>query len=502
MTQAATITPRFYATLGFNANPFEANTAEREPEIEHYAVRPPYLDPVEAASKGTGSYTLSGSRGSGKSATRITVAKNMWGLAEPHPLPIALVNFSEFRGRHPAGELVEMFARQVFFLTIEASLLYITTSEDNPVEKRLASLGNAEKKFFDWSLKTYYLCKSDAARIASAQECCDAFSLSKARRTKLWADKKWDAITGSLIQITAAIAKKFEVDLGDTGTFKQAIAAKPDNEASDPLYILKKSVEFARLMGFSSLLVQVDKVDETDWTTNDTEAAAKLVWPIFSNIQLHEIDGLAWSFFLWDQVRSQMVHENGMPVRWDKLPNDVITWDRHLLVSLIEKRLQHFSNGKVLKISSLFDDDIKDESVIYDALFEVSGLAPRTLVTVLNSVLTHHIQRNEGSIQKLSMQSLTDGLDNYAVRTILNDYSSGSITQLKKVGTTCFVTKDIARAFTISNPGALKKIENWINSGLVRRDGQRFAGERTKPVDQFVVSEPRAKRIVASQLDL
>lgn len=502
MPQSEISTPQFYATLGFHANPFEANTAEREPEIEHYAVRPPYLDPVEAASKGTGSYTLSGSRGSGKSATRITVARNMWNLPTPHPLPIALVNFNDFRGKHSPSELLEKFSKQVFFLTIEASLLYSTTSADNDVEKRLASFEKSEKKFFDWSLKTYYLTRPEAARTASAQECCDAFSLSMARRSKLWADKKWDAITGSLIQIISAIAKRFDVDVGDTTVYKEALSSNKEIEISDPSYVLKKSVEFARLMGFSGLVVQVDKVDETDWTTNDAEAAAHLVWPLYSNVQIHEIEGLSWSFFLWDQVRSLLIGEYSLPVRWDKLPNDAIRWDRKLLERLVEKRLEHFSDGKILKISALFEDDIESESSIYDELFAIAGLAPRTLVTVLNSVLTHHIQKNEGSLQKLSLQSLKEGLDSYAATTILNDYSSATIGQLKKVGATSFVTKDVAKAFTISNPGALQKIEKWINSGLVKRDGQRFAGERTKPVDQFIVSEPRAKRIIDSQLDL
>lgn len=88
---------RFYQALGFSTNPFEGNTAEREPEIELYVVRPPYLDPVEEASLKTGSYTLSETRGSGKSATRITVQRNIWNKPTPHPLPIALTNFNNFR---------------------------------------------------------------------------------------------------------------------------------------------------------------------------------------------------------------------------------------------------------------------------------------------------------------------------------------------------------------------------------------------------------------------
>lgn len=497
-----TPTPKFYSSIGFHANPFEGNTAEREPEIEHYAVRPPYLDPVEAASKGTGSYTLSGTRGSGKSATRITVQRNMWNDDALHPLPISLVNFTPFRGKRSSRELLELFADQVFFLTIEACLVHSTTAIDKSIEKRLDSLQKNDKHFFDWALKNYYLNRPESARTASAQECCDAFSLSLARKSKLWADKKWDSITGSLIQLSASIAKRFDVDVGDTSTFKDVLTSKKETGGSDPLYVLKKCVEFSRLMGFGSLLVQVDKIDETDWTTNDAEAAAKLIWPLYSNVQLHEIEGLSWSIFLWDRVRSLLIGENDMPVRWDKLPNDVIKWDRRHLERLVEARLEHFSDKKIKKLGELFEEKIINEDIIYSQLFSLAGIAPRTLITVLNSVMTNHIQTNEGIGTKLTMESLNDGLNKYAVASILDDYSVGTIGQLKKVGSTSFVTKDVAKIFTISIPGALQKIEKWINSGLVRRDGQRFAGERTKPVDQFVVSEPRAKRIIEMKLEL
>ncbi|MFZ2320354.1 MAG: hypothetical protein WAW12_10830 [Pseudomonas sp.] len=491
----------YYEEIGFSANPFEGNTAEREPEIDEYAVRPPYLDPVEEASKNGGSYTLSGSRGSGKSATRITVQKNIWKLPDPHPLPLTLSNFSLFRGKWGSQVLLDLYAKQVFFLTIEACLIY-SAANGEQIEDRLKKLSSPDKKFFDWSLRNYYLNRDAGSRLASAQECCDAFSVSLGRRSKMWAEKKWDALTGSLVQLTAGIAKYFEIDLGETSVYKDALSGPKNEDMPDPAYVLKKSVEFSRLMGFSGILVQVDKVDETDWTTNDAEAAASLVWPLYSNVQLHEIDGFSWSFFLWDRVRSLLTKENDMPVRWDKLPHDSIKWDQRHLVRLVERRLEHFSNQKVKHLLDLFDAAPEEEDYIYAQFLTISGFSPRTLITVLNSVITNHIQSNEGRAIRLTMRSLESGLDNYCSRSILDDYSAATIGQLKRVKTTTFINRDVAKAFTISSPGALQKIEKWINIGLVRRTGQRFAGERTKPVDEFAVSEPRARRIIERNLDL
>lgn len=493
---------KFYHALGFLTNPFEGNTAEREPEIELYVVRPPYLDPAEEASLNTGSYTLSGTRGSGKSATRITIQRNIWTRSDPHPLPIALTNFNNFRGKKEPTELLDIFASQVFYLTIEACLVYFTAIEKSLLEKKLDKFDKPTKKFIDWALKNYYLNRPQKTRDSSAQECFDLFAVSLARRSQMWAEKKWGAITESLIDLAAGIAKRFDIDVGQTSSFKEVLATEKNPGDSDPVYILRKSVEFARVMGFSGLLVQVDKVDETDWTQNSAEEAAKLIWPLYANIQLHEIDGLAWSFFLWDQVRSLLVQENGMHVRWDKLPNDRIKWDRNHLERLVERRLAHFSKDKVTRLVNLFDVDDAEEGNLYQKILSLSGMAPRTLVSVLNSVLINHIQEVEGQPKKMTMASLDRGLDTYSVTTITNDYTLNTITQLQRVGMSKFITKDVTRVFGISSAGARQKINKWIDSGLVYQTSPLVTIEARKPVDQFLVSEPRVKRIIERKLEI
>ena len=86
-----------YEILGFRSNPFNSNTAEREPEIAEYAVHPPYLDRTKQASVGSGgAFFLEGARGSGKSATRLTVAKELF-QGQGGPLIVGLTTFNVFR---------------------------------------------------------------------------------------------------------------------------------------------------------------------------------------------------------------------------------------------------------------------------------------------------------------------------------------------------------------------------------------------------------------------
>lgn len=50
-------------------------------------------------------------------------------------------------------------------------------------------------------------------------------------------------------------------------------------------------------MGFDSVYVLVDKIDETDVTGGDSKKAARLVTPLLTNIKLLELDTVAFKFF-------------------------------------------------------------------------------------------------------------------------------------------------------------------------------------------------------------
>ena len=106
-----------YQVLGFNANPFNSNTAEREPEISEYAVHPPYLDRTEQASLKSGVFFLEGARGSGKSATRITIAKKVF-RGPGGPLVIPLTSFNVFRPYVKTGITIDIFATQLAFVRL------------------------------------------------------------------------------------------------------------------------------------------------------------------------------------------------------------------------------------------------------------------------------------------------------------------------------------------------------------------------------------------------
>lgn len=489
----------FFSFLGFVANPFENNTAEREPNIDKYAVRPPYLDRVLKTSQEKGIFVLSGSRGSGKSATRLTVAKNLWN-SDKAPLVVPLIGFNIFRPYAKNSIPLEFYADQVCFLVIEQILGWLSTLDEEDAFTRLRSLNSGQKHLTDRLISNFYLNRSDTARAASGRECFEVLDVSLARKGGIWLEKRWDQVASVVSRLASAAAKKYaDFDIGDPKSYEALLQQQKKEGFADPLYVFSKAVELARAFGFTGVVLHIDKVDETDWTNTSVSAAGDLIYPLLSNIQLHEIDGLTWTFFLWDKVRDYLCIENNRAVRWDKIPNGKITWNEAYLTQLIDKRIQHFSAEKLQGLADICDPQL-DINLVRQELFSLSERSPRNLISLLDVVLSEHIQLHQTAHIRLNFNSFCMGMDSYSSSSVANLGITSAVEQLTKLKALSFVTKDVAARFRISNPAARSKIDQWIEMGLVEYAGSQVGPSGGRPVDQFEVSDPRLQRIIDRNL--
>lgn len=489
----------FYAFLGFTSNPFENNTAEREPDIAAYAVRPPFLDRVLRSSNAKGIFVLTGSRGSGKSATRLTVAKSVWAQANK-PLVVPMVGFNVFRPFSRGDIPLELFANQVMFLTIENILSWLSSQSDTSAEKILAKLKGDDRVLVRKLLASFYLSRSENARKVSASECFATLDVSVTEKSMLWIDKRWDQVATVVTNLASKLGDKyFEVDIGDPAAYAELIKRQSDEGFGDSLYVFGKAVELARLFGFTGIAVQIDKVDETDWTATDVVAGARLIYPLLANIQLHEIDGLTWSFFLWDKVSNHFNAAAGLPVRWDKIPNGKIAWDHDYLYELIQRRLQHFSAGRVLTLGQISEPNM-DEQATVASLISLSEASPRHLITLLDVTLTEHIQHNPYAPVLLNYESFQRGMDIYARRSLDNSGHTEVANQIAKVQSVRFPTREVASRFGKGQQAARARIDTWVQTGLVRYDGSESGPYGGRPVDCFVVEDPRVRRVIERKL--
>lgn len=285
--------PRFVNKFGFNAHPFENYVAENEPNIQAYAVTPPYFEEEQKRTNSLSPYILFDYRGAGKSATRITNEKVVWAQVqngERAPLIVNLTNFEPIISGVKIEDIsVNKLISHVAFLVIESILLWISNQEEQDGFVEL--LNDDERREFIKLVKAHYLTVPEASRKLNVKRTMQILNQTWLNQTVIWIEKKWEPISSIVAKITSSAGQKY-ADLDETASELHEILKKnPSYEVG--LMVLQELVSCSITIGFSGICVYVDKVDETSKTGSSSEAAAKLVYPILSQVQLMEIEGFS-----------------------------------------------------------------------------------------------------------------------------------------------------------------------------------------------------------------
>ncbi len=297
-------------TLKLRGNPFEHYTAETEPNIVSYAVRPPYLQAISDRVRGLTSFILFGDRGAGKSATRLTVYGEVWkniagaAFGGPHPFAINLTDYSSIQTAFKTGKLTEReLVGIVAFCVVEQILVWLSSLEEGDRNIFIEGLDEGERTLALALVKGFYLTVPEMDREISTTDALRLLNSAWMTKSAIWAGKRWDALSKILAGVVAALSKKTLNDSVDISGPAEALLKSLTGDAPNaPRAILSKLVEFVKSFGFSGVAVLVDKVDETPATSNSSEATTKLIHPLLSHVQLLEIPNFSWVLFLWSKV--------------------------------------------------------------------------------------------------------------------------------------------------------------------------------------------------------
>jgi len=343
----------------FKSEPFQEYVAEKEPDIENYAVKPPYFETTTDRAQSASSFILFGGRGSGKSATRITTYKQLWqARAEGKAVPLA-VQFTDFsrilsNGLNRVGRYA--YAKEIAFHAVEAILVWLAALEEDERNTYLEALDERELSLIKQFLMCAYLPIPEIHRQTSSRSAFQLFGQTGFTRAEIWAKQRWDAVSHILSSLVSGFANKtIGAEVAVTDNIKSLMdAPSTKNEGKEYVIpLLEKTTELSRIFGFTGIVVLFDKIDETEETSQSYEDAAALIFPVLSQVQLLEINNMGWIFFVWDKVKDKFQKpESG--VRLDKIAHATIEWNEEFLEEMINQRLSFFSSGKVCSLPAMF----------------------------------------------------------------------------------------------------------------------------------------------------
>lgn len=376
-------------TFGLKSNPFEHYTAENEPDISLYAVRPPYLSAITDRAKKLNSFILFGQRGAGKSATRLTVFKENYPDSSEKPFLVNLTDFGEIIDKLRKGRITDRdIIHLVAFNVIEQMLGWLSLLEEEERKVIINRLGKKQRELILALLKGFYLSKSEGERELTTQNTLQLLDSAWFTKGQVWTGQRWESLSKIIAAAVNVLSKKtMEDDSIDISKPAEELLKSLTGDSSNaPRVLVSRLVDFSQAFGFSGVCVLIDKLDETNVTTNSSEATAQLIFPLLSNIQLLEVHNFSWITFIWDAVQDHFNEK--YKIRLDKISHANISWENSELRDMLNKRMAFFSEGRLLFEDVLNINADKDE--IINKLINISLKSPRELIKLCDIIFREH----------------------------------------------------------------------------------------------------------------
>lgn len=459
-----------YQALGFKNHPFAQSNADEEPELDQYFVRPRYFDAVIGDPDRPSSCVVFGPRGGGKTAQRRmlqTVSTGNGFLA---------VTYDRFDNllKKKASEVT----LQGHLENIISRILVSYLSELSKHKDLAASLSDHQRELIAGFAQTYL-------KSMTGSELNDIL-----RELKAFPDvaKEFWAKNVNLIEPVIGFITKW---LGlPSIKIPRTRKSVPSPDLGSHKSQLEALLELIKPLGFKSIYILVDKIDETPLTNNDASATYDLVRPLLVDLELLSLKGYAFKFFIWDKVEDFYRKGDARP---DRISIYNLRWERANLEKLLSERLKVFSDGRVTSLQQIAPDVPNADALA--CMF--ANLSPRNLIGLGNSILSVQAEMNSGS-NVISAEAFDKGLTEFCEKYVRDTYeASVPLKEVQRVGKEIFTASFAATSvFKISLNAAREKISNWAKTGMVKTIGTVKVATSNKPINLYCIADPCMVRLL------
>lgn len=313
-------------SLGFIIDPFAKTNADEEEHLERYFIEPPFYNAVYGDINNPKSTVVFAPRGGGKTALKrkieITSQDDSFMCLSYNSFNVVGLQIGDISLEYHLNNIIRLILVGVLSCVQSVGLEKFTRDDRHLIylfiKKYLSEIDKTELKEAIYSVKQL----KDKA--------------------KDW----WNAFTGPIgIVINALFAK-----MG----FEKVELEKFNNERgvlgslSDQLTTL---YNIAYKAGNKSIYILIDKVDENNLTGNSASYSYNFIEPLITSLQILELRGFAFKFFLWDAIKEEYQKD----ARPDRVKYHNLLWEKEQLNLMLSRRLKAFSQNKVTSFTQVCD---------------------------------------------------------------------------------------------------------------------------------------------------
>lgn len=458
-----------FRSLGFSQHPFSKTNADEEPDLSSYFVPPPYFDAVVGDSSSPSASVVLAPRGAGKTALRRMV--------EAHAINSQFLAVTYDRFEFSAGENIENVSLQYHLRNIITRVLISFLSYLSEYPDVLKGLSKKERSQLSVFVSTY-LGDLTGDRL---QELMNELKSLPEKFKRFWSEN-----VGFMESVVNFVLKSYGLESIDVPDVKME-----EKRLSETYkYQLEILLSLVRKLRFKSIYILIDRTDETEKTGNNPEATYTLIQPLLRDLELLGMKGFGFKFFLWDKIEP-FYRKDARP---DRVAQYNLTWTSRSLKTVLFKRMESFSEGKIKNMQSLMSSTTAIN--IDDALCVMAHNSPRNLIRACEKIFAAQAERNPESA-KIDIQAVDSGVLIYSEMLCKELYGEDYTKDIQKVGRELFTTNYIANdVFKISGQGARNKITAWSDSGLVAKVGTVVVPPAKRPVNFYCVTDPVAVRLI------
>jgi len=331
------------------------------------------------------------------------------------------------------------------------------------------------------------LCKLYLGRITKSQALESMKSLRTLSAKAKAFLRNWSGPAGSLVSMILKAKGLGQLNL------KQGLGEEPVAPDELPTKMhLEVVCELLRSIGFRSVYVLVDKVDESPVTGNNAEHSFQLIKPLLRDLELLQMPGSGFKFFLWDRLEKHYAEF----ARPDRVQQFTLSWNETQITEMLSRRLSVFSAGQVKSLSDLTNENLA--SPLQHLVVMFANGSPRDMIRACQEILSEQLRADPTS-ERFGLEAIVKGLLKFSKQRGQEIGGADALRELMKIGRVDFTASYIAsRVFKINANSARNKISHWVEKGIVERVGEERTGSR--PVHRYAIADIRVARATMGEM--
>lgn len=375
--------PDIVRAWGFTADPFSDRAAETDDRMARAFVAPRYFDEIVGDPQRPRPTFVFGWRGEGKSTLCTMVAQRLRGMDHP-PLVVEATDFSGW----PVDKLDSLTLDDHIWRILEACVTALVEALESS-SRPAPSIGASDRALLESFVLRWLPAVDHGDREARLGALLDRLAPDE-RRIHRYGGKGYRRIAsylrGKRLEFERAKIQSKEVSSLLVALMLVA-PSTPDARSfagATPQSIFDLFVGLVRRLGFPSLFVLVDNVDEVDVVNNQPDLIARLVRPLVTSVRFLESKGLGIKLFLPEEAHAKLIG-----IRSDRIQPYRIEWNDQRLGTFLEARIRAYSDGRHERLDHVFEDYASLEP----RLLRAAGRAPRNMLRVLDEIVREHCER-------------------------------------------------------------------------------------------------------------